>query len=96
MYLCICVYMYTYVYQSTFICAYVYIYICISIYICLYVPGGPIEARDQASENDSISRQSEHPSRDAGGDTSTNKICRSHEQDLTSAPRAVAMRLARR
>ena len=46
------------------------------------IPGGPIKAREQASENDSISRQSEQPSRDAGGDTSTNKICR-------SAPRAV-------
>jgi len=51
--------------------------------------GGPIEAREQASENDSISRQSEQPSRDAGADTSTNKICR-------SAPRAVVIRLAGR
>jgi len=41
------------------------------------IPGGPIEAQDQASENDSDSRQSERPSRDAGGDTSTNKICSS-------------------
>ena len=40
-------------------------------------PGGPIEARDQASENNSDSRQSERPSKDAGGDIPTNKICRS-------------------
>ena len=42
------------------------------------IPRGPVEAREQASENDGISRQpeSERPSRDAGGDTSTNKICR--------------------
>jgi len=38
---------------------------------------------------DSISKQSEQASRDAGGDTSTNKICH-------SAPRAVVIRLARR
>jgi len=37
--------------------------------------GGPVEAQEQASENDGISRQSKRPSRDAGGDTSTNKIC---------------------
>ena len=49
----------------------------------------PTEATDQASENDSDSRQSEQSSRDAGGDTSTNKICR-------SAPRAVMICLARR
>jgi len=53
------------------------------------IPGGPIEAQEQASENDSISRQSEQPNRDAGGDKLKNKICR-------SAPRAVVIRLARR
>ena len=45
------------------------------------IPGGPVEAREQAAENDGTSRQSERPSRDAGGDTSTNKIYR-------GAPRA--------
>jgi len=49
------------------------------------IPGGPIE-REQASQNGRISRQSEQASRDAGGDTSTNKICR-------SAPRPVVIRL---
>jgi len=44
--------------------------------------GGPIEAQEQATENDGTSRQSERPSRDAGGDKPTNKICR-------GAPRAV-------
>jgi len=56
------------------------------------IPGGPVEAREKASENEGISRQSERPSRNAGGDTSTNKIYR-------GAPRAVeqffALMLAR-
>jgi len=36
----------------------------------------PVEAREQAAENQGTSRQSERPSRDAGADTSTNDICR--------------------
>jgi len=46
------------------------------------IPGGPVEAREQASDNGSISRQSQQPRRDAGEDTSTSKIC-------CSAPRVV-------
>ena len=35
--------------------------------------GGPVEAREQASENDGTSRQSELPSRDAGRDKPTTR-----------------------
>ena len=40
------------------------------------VPGGPVEVREQAVENDGKLRQGERPSSDAGGDMPTNNIYR--------------------
>ena len=55
------------------------------------IPGGPVESREQAAENDSTPRQGRRSSGDAGGDTSTNNIHRGNtpmNKICRGAPRA--------